>query len=166
MQRLNGTLRLGIAGLLILGLGVSSLAATNTSAKRRTASQKTVAETKTTTGKKAAASSHRGKSSKRSSSRRDRGQKAPTSERISEIQTALAKDGSFTGTPNGKWDNATVEAMKRFQASHGLSPSGKLEAKTLQKLGLGSRTAGLAPPTPAVRVSANTEPQSPIARRP
>lgn len=92
---------------------------------------------------------HRAKSSRRSG-RRERGQKAPTPDRISEIQQALAKDGSFAAAPNGKWDAATVDAMKKFQESHGLNPSGKLDAKTLQQLGLGSQTAGVAPPLPPV----------------
>ena len=81
-------------------------------------------------------------------SRRQPGQKAPTNERVSEIQSALAKDGSFTGTADGKWDDDTVAAMRKFQASHGLNPTGRLDAPTLQKLGLGSQTAGVAPPTP------------------
>jgi len=85
--------------------------------------------------------------------RRERGQKAPAPERISEIQSALAKDGSFSGKPSGKWDSDTVDAMKKFQESHGLNPSGKLDAKTLQKLGLGSQTAGVAPPMPPVSTS-------------
>jgi len=71
---------------------------------------------------------------------------APTPHRISTIQEALAKDGSFTSTPNGKWDDTTVEAMKKFQGAHGLNPSGKLDARTLEKLGLGSQTAGIAEP--------------------
>ncbi len=71
---------------------------------------------------------------------------APTPDRISTIQEALAKDGSFTSTPNGKWDDSTVEAMKKFQGAHGLNPSGKLDALTLEKLGLGSQTAGIAEP--------------------
>jgi peptidoglycan hydrolase-like protein with peptidoglycan-binding domain len=94
----------------------------------------------------------RGKKS-RHSNRRERGQKAPAPERISEIQQALAKDGSFTGKPSGKWDDSTVEAMKKFQAGHGLNPSGKLDAVTLQKLGLGSQTAGVAAPVPPVATS-------------
>ena len=89
------------------------------------------------------------KTSKRSR-RRERGQKAPTADRISEIQQALAKDGSFSGTPNGKWDDSTTEAMRKFQAGHGLNPSGKLDALTLQKLGLGAPTAGIAAPLPPV----------------
>jgi Putative peptidoglycan binding domain len=46
-----------------------------------------------------------------------------------------------------------VEAMKKFQAGHGLNPSGKLDAITLQKMGLGSQTAGVAAPMPSVATS-------------
>ena len=109
------------------------------------------------TPKKAASSkaggASRGKRTSRRSSRRERGQKAPTTDRISEIQQALAKDGSFTGKPNGKWDAATIEATRKFQEAHGLNPTGKLDAKTLQQLGLGSQTAGVAPRMPPVSAS-------------
>jgi len=81
-------------------------------------------------------------------SRRQPGQKAPTSDRVTEIQAALAKDGSFAGMPSGKWDDETAAALRRFQAAHGLNPTGKLDALSLQKLGLGSQTAGVAAPTP------------------
>ncbi|HEV1992881.1 MAG TPA: hypothetical protein VGR03_00965, partial [Candidatus Acidoferrum sp.] len=47
---------------------------------------------KKSTPSKPGGSSHRTKSSKRSN-RRERGQKVPTPDRISEIQQALAKDG-------------------------------------------------------------------------
>ncbi len=84
-----------------------------------------------------------------------KGQAAPTPERIGEIQAALAKNGAFEGTPNGKWDESTSEAMKKFQAAHRLTPTGKFDALTLQKLGLGSETAGVAPPTPPPNAAAN-----------
>jgi len=99
-----------------------------------------------------AASSSAKKSHRKKVSRKlrrwEKGQKVPAADRITEIQQALAKDGSFSGTPNGKWDDSTVEAMRKFQDAHGLNPSGKLDAKTLQKLGLGSQTAGVAAPLP------------------
>lgn len=100
-----------------------------------------------------AATKARVKKSGKHSKRRQPGQKAPAPERISEIQQALAKDGSFSGTPSGKWDDSTVEAMKKFQAGHGLNPSGRLDAPTLQKLGLGSQTAGVAAPMPPIASS-------------
>jgi peptidoglycan hydrolase-like protein with peptidoglycan-binding domain len=127
-------MHLGLALLVAAGSGVcGKAAAANTAPKSPTAS--------------ASGKSHR--SSKKSSGRRkERGQTAPTSDRISEIQQALSKDGSFGGTANGKWDDSTVDAMRKFQGTHGLNPSGRLDAPTLQKLGLGSQTAGVAAPTP------------------
>ena len=96
---------------------------------------------KTTTGKTA----HR--SGKKVSARhKDKGQMVPTPERISEIQQALTREGTFANPPTGKWDDSTVEGMKKFQSEHGLNPSGKLDALTLEKLGLGSQTAGIAEP--------------------
>lgn len=77
-----------------------------------------------------------------------RGQMAPTPSRISEIQAALAKDGSYEGTPNGRWDGATIDAMRHFQSQHDLNPTGKIDALTLQKLGLGSQVSGMGAPLP------------------
>src|SRR5580700_6721213 len=71
---------------------------------------------------------------------------APTPARISEIQSALAAQGSYKGQLNGKWDDSTAQAMKEFQSAHGLTPTGKLDALSLQKLGLGSEIAGRAAP--------------------
>ena len=68
-------------------------------------------------GKSSGKSSPKSASSKKS--RKQPGQKAPTSDRVIEIQSA-----------------------------HGLNPNGKLDAPTLQRLGLGSPTAGVAAPTP------------------
>ena len=85
---------------------------------------------------------------------RARAQAAPTPARISQIQAALAAQGAYKGQPNGKWDGATIQAMKDFQSGHGLTVTGKLDALTLQKLGLGSEIAGRAAPL------AVTQPQS------
>jgi peptidoglycan hydrolase-like protein with peptidoglycan-binding domain len=141
MRARNAT-DLALTLLVAAGLGVcaASVQAQNATPKKSTTS-------------KPASSAHRSKSSKKSS-RRERGQKAPTPDRISEIQQALAKDGSFSGKPNGKWDASTIEATRKFQEAHGLNATGKLDAKTLQQLGLGSQTAGVAPPTPPVSSSA------------
>jgi peptidoglycan hydrolase-like protein with peptidoglycan-binding domain len=76
-------------------------------------------------------------------------QKAPSPDRIREILSALQKDGAYQGDPSGKWDDPTVEAMKTFQDKNGLTPTGKIDALTLEKLGLGSDTAGKGSPVPA-----------------
>jgi murein L,D-transpeptidase YcbB/YkuD len=104
-----------------------------------------------TTSGRATHSAHR-----RHKSARVRGQMAPTAERIGEIQTALSKSGTYQGEPSGKWDDATVSAMKRFQQSRGLSPTGKLDALTLQRLGLGSEIAGRAAPRPGAPPSSDS----------
>jgi len=80
--------------------------------------------------------------------RRVRGQKAPEAGRIMEIQQALTKSGAYSGKSSGKWDAATVAAMKKFQGEQGLNPTGKMDARSLQKLGLGSEIAGLGAPIP------------------
>ncbi len=127
-----------LALMLLLAAGLGVFAA---SAEAQSAPQKKSAVSSS------AKKSHRKKVSQKLR-RWEKGQKVPAADRITEIQQALAKDGSFSGTPNGKWDDSTVEAMRKFQDAHGLNPSGKLDAKTLQKLGLGSQTAGVAAPLP------------------
>jgi peptidoglycan hydrolase-like protein with peptidoglycan-binding domain len=94
---------------------------------------------------------HKKKSSSHHRSRREPFQKAPTNQRISEIQSALSRSGYYQGDANGKWDSNTVAALQKFQSENNLNPSGKLDATSLQKLGLGSSTAGLNPPTPPQR---------------
>ena len=134
---------LALASVLVVGFALDSAPAKaqNTPAKKKSSS--------ISSGK-----SRRVKSSRRSS--RQRGQKTPDPQRITQIQQALAKDGSFAGTPNGKWDDSTVDGMKKFQAAHGLNPTGKMDAKTLQQLGLGSQTAGIAPPMSPISSTAAT----------
>jgi peptidoglycan hydrolase-like protein with peptidoglycan-binding domain len=148
---------LGLALLVAAGLGVYARSAqAQTTAQKKSSTSKTSKPTYSTAHKK----------SPKKAKTRDRGQKAPEPERISAIQQALAKDGSFTGAPTGKWDDSTVAATKRFQEAHGLNPTGKLDAKTLQQLGLGSTTAGVAPPMPPVSSSSLQTPATPQAARP
>jgi peptidoglycan hydrolase-like protein with peptidoglycan-binding domain len=61
----------------------------------------------------------------------------PEPERIQEIQQALVQTGYLNAQPNGRWDEQTREAMRRYQADHGFPVTGLPEAKTLMKLGLG-----------------------------
>jgi len=143
-----------MTGLILAAMTVGSLTLptagavqTTTTARKTTHKSATgTVSSRTTTGT-AKKSSKTGKSSSKKS-KRVKGQAAPTADRINEIQSALVKNGAFAGEPSGKWDDSTVEAMKKFQASHGLNPTGKMDALTLQKLGLGSETAGMGVPTP------------------
>lgn len=75
--------------------------------------------------------------------------KRPSRDRTEEIQTALARGGYYTGEPNGKWDSRMSGALERFQAANGITPTGKLDALSLQKMGLGSSVAGVSAPRAA-----------------
>lgn len=140
--------------LILAALAVGSFALpaafavqTTTSARKTTRKPAVGAvspKTATGTAKKSAKT---GKSSSKKG-KRVKGQAAPTTDRINEIQGALARNGAYAGEPSGKWDDLTVDSMKKFQAAHGLNPTGKMDALTLQKLGLGSETAGMGVPTP------------------
>lgn len=78
-----------------------------------------------------------------------KGQMAPTPDRVREIQEALQKDGSYEGDPTGKWDDATTEAMKKYQDKNGFPVTGKIDALSLNKMGLGAETAGKGAPLPS-----------------
>jgi peptidoglycan hydrolase-like protein with peptidoglycan-binding domain len=103
---------------------------------------------------------HKSHKTRRHHVKKVRGQKAPTADRISEIQTALSRDGYYQGDPTGKWDSNTVAALQKFQSTHGIDADGKLDAPTLQKLGLGSDIAGVSAPKPVVPGSSNAVPST------
>ena len=126
----------GAALLAVVPAGSAALAF----GPARATPQAPAAETSAATKSKPAASS---KKKKKSAARRPT---APEPERIREIQQALAREGFYKAEPTGKWDEASAEAMKGFQTAKGLPATGKLEALSLQKLGLGSPVAGVAPP--------------------
>jgi len=150
MRNHNGQRKL--SGLLIAAIAAGTLTLPAVAAQSFSASAKKPATHKSSganSGHTAAGTSKKSSSkpSSKKKSKKVKGQAAPTPERITEIQEALARKGALDGTPSGKWDDSTTEAVRKFQTSNGLNPSGKLDALTLQKLGLGSETAGLAAPT-------------------
>lgn len=147
------------AGGLMLASGLCIFGATGLCAQT---SPQTKPKATTTTSKTSSSKKSTSKSGKRrSSTSRSRMQTAPTPDRIKEIQEALAKAGSYKGEPTGKWDDNTTEAMKHFQISNGLQPTGKLGALSLQKLGLGSESAGHGAPRPALPASNSTPSNNP-----
>jgi len=111
-------------------------------------------------------STHAKKKSKKRRSRREPSQKAPTPERISEIQSALARNGYYQGEPNGKWDANTIGAMQKFQSNNGLEATGKINALSLQKLGLGSEIAGVSAPKPPAPAATPTPAPPPASQQP
>lgn len=64
-------------------------------------------------------------------------QRVPTKDRYAEIQQALADAGHFAGAPDGAWKQESIEALKSFQSAQGFEPTGRIDARSLIKMGLG-----------------------------
>ncbi|MGB7621458.1 MAG: peptidoglycan-binding domain-containing protein [Terriglobia bacterium] len=95
--------------------------------------------TSTPNGPKNKASASKRKTSKKKHPARPRGQLRPDAERTREIQEKLVDSGAMAGTPNGVWDPKPMEeAIRKFQQTHGLNATGKLDVKTLKAMGLKS----------------------------
>lgn len=67
---------------------------------------------------------------------------AMPSERATEIQTALIKQGYLSGEPTGTWDGQTVAAMQKLQGDNGWQTKITPDSRALIKLGLGPKDAG------------------------
>lgn len=61
-------------------------------------------------------------------------------ERVTEIQNALIKAGYMDGPASGQYDDATIDAMKQYQANNGLAQTGLPSATVLKKLGVPKRS--------------------------
>ena len=66
-------------------------------------------------------------------------QSQPTPDRYKEIQQALAGKGYFSGEPDGKWGQTSVDALKKFQHDQNLTEDGKIGSLSLIALGLGPK---------------------------
>jgi hypothetical protein len=77
-------------------------------------------------------------------------QLAPTPQRYKEIQDALASKGYLNPEDaNGTWNQASMDALKKFQAGQNLDSTGKINSLSLIALGLGPRRETAAPKPPA-----------------
>ena len=79
--------------------------------------------------------------------RRPAGQPRPAPERYAEIQRALKQRGYYEGDTDGKWDEDSTAALKRFQAEQNLKQDGKIGSLSLIALGLGPKRGGVQPPS-------------------
>jgi len=93
--------------------------------------------------------------SKKSRKPRPRGQQAIDSERARQIQQALVREHYMTGTPSGKWDDATQKALRRYQADQGWQSKSVPDSRALIRLGLRPDRGHLLNPESAM----TTEPQ-------
>jgi hypothetical protein len=89
------------------------------------------------------------------------GQQKPLPERLVEIEAALIRHGFLAGEADGVWDDASIEALKRFQERHDIKPTGKLSSLSLIALGLGPQRAPFQ--AAALPGTVNAAPQQPLA---
>jgi hypothetical protein len=105
-----------------------------------TASEKSAPAKKTAS---ASSQKHHSSSSKTTSKRsrkkssRLRGQQKIDSERAQAIQEALIREHYLSGEAKGTWNQASEDAMRRYQADHGWQSKTVPDSRALISLGLG-----------------------------
>jgi len=108
-------------------------------AKTHRASHPAVAtKSKSTTSAAAHGSKSKSRSSRKTGKRRTaRGQQKIDSERALAIQEALIREHYLTGQAAGTWNQASEDAMRRYQADHGWQSKTVPDSRALISLGLG-----------------------------
>jgi hypothetical protein len=79
-----------------------------------------------------------------------RGQQKIDSERARSIQEALIREHYLNGQPTGTWNQASEEAMRRYQGDHGWQTKQVPDSRALIKLGLGPSNDHLLNPESAM----------------
>jgi hypothetical protein len=102
----------------------------STSSHASSSQTKTSKSTHSTTGKNK-------KSRKSGSKGRTHGQQKIDSKRTEEIQEALIREHYLDGKPTGVWNDATQQAMQKYQADNNWQSKTTPDARALIKLGLG-----------------------------
>ena len=67
-----------------------------------------------------------------------------SSERATEIQSALIQRGYLSGEPTGTWDSASYVAMQKMQSDNGWQTKLVPDSRALIKLGLGPNSTAIA----------------------
>jgi hypothetical protein len=105
------------------------------------------------------ASTHTTSAGKRSRKKRVRGQLKIDSERAQAIQEALIREHYLKGEATGTWNEASEEAMRRYQSDNGWQIKTVPDSRALIKLGLGPSKDHLLNPESAM----TTVPDAPRA---
>jgi Putative peptidoglycan binding domain len=164
--------RLGVACALIYSCALIPAASARQSSSDDTASKKPTASkttarkhhkpaTKASSTTKPSSTAHTASSGKRSrkKSAKIRGQKKIDSDRARSIQEALIREHYLSGEPTGTWNQASEDAMRRYQADHGWQVKEVPDSRALIKLGLGPSKDHLLNPESAM----TTGPDAPRA---
>jgi hypothetical protein len=142
------------AAILTCGFALRASAGDDASVKKSgSSSTSTGSKTKSghvATSAKSGSEKTRASSKRRKKSKKVRGQQKIDSQRAQAIQEALIRQHYLSGEASGTWDEASQEAMRRFQRDHGWQDKTVPDSRALIKLGLGPSTDHLLNPESAM----------------
>src|SRR5271157_2260832 len=130
--------------LLLAGSSTATGTTTTKPAKPSSGSHKS-----TKSNKSSSSNSKKKKSAKATSN----GQHGIDQARTVQIQEALIREHYLTGEVTGQWDQATKDALTRYQEANGWQTKSLPDSRALIKLGLGPDKTGLLNPDTAVMSS-------------
>jgi hypothetical protein len=87
-----------------------------------------------------------------------RGQKKIDPERARTIQEALIREHYLSGEPTGTWNQASEDAMRRYQSDHGWQTKEVPDSRALISLGLGPSKDHLLNPDSAMATGPQAHP--------
>jgi len=122
-----------VCGLVCSAGALQDSAAGASTAK--TAAAKKPASISSMSGGKTHTASRKHSSKKKSA--RVRGQEKIDPERVQSIQQALIREHYLAGSATGTWNQASEDAMRRYQADNGWQSTVVPDSRALIKLGLG-----------------------------
>jgi hypothetical protein len=137
--------------LLLVSVATAATSQTKpTNSKSASSSHKSPKSSKSSKSSTTSSSKSKNKKSAKSTAH---GQHAIDPQRTIAIQQALVQEHYLSGEPTGKWDQATKDALVRFQAENGWQTKVTPDSRALIKLGLGPDKKGLLNPDTAVMSS-------------
>lgn len=153
-----------ISALLLTCLIVPAASARKDSDSSTTkkASDKTKSSASSSSGKAHGTSSKK-RSSRKKKSSRVRGQEKIDSERAQQIQEALIRAHYLNGEASGTWNQASEDAMRKYQADHGWQSKTVPDSRALISLGLGPSKDHLLNPESAMTTVPNSPKSEPLA---
>ncbi len=134
-------------------------AATKSPARKRHPSSSSTNSTGTAKSASSARPSPGTRSSRKKKVVRVRGQQKIDSDRARSIQEALIREHYMSGEASGTWNQASEDAMRKYQADHGWQSKQVPDSRALIKLGLGPSNDHLLNPESAM-ISAPDAPRS------
>ena len=124
---------LALCGILILGAGLAGATTRPTQHKSPSKRKSSAVSSRNENAHLTLVSAK----SRKSKTKKVRGQQEIQGDRARQIQTALIREGYIKGEPSGVWDQATKDAMTRYQADHGWQTKTLPDSRALIQLGLG-----------------------------